>query len=100
MGWITALAIFFVIWWTVLFAILPIGMRSQIEDDDVILGTAHSAPTNFSPRTPVGPSENAIGARPSRSSPCRVKTSAPVRSRTLSSSGRVARASSLSTSSR
>lgn len=48
MGWVTGLAIFFVIWWTVLFAILPIGMRSQVDDDDVILGTAHSAPTNFS----------------------------------------------------
>lgn len=48
MGVITGLAIFFVIWWTVLFAILPIGMRSQVDDDDVILGTAHSAPTNFS----------------------------------------------------
>lgn len=48
MGWITGVAIFFVIWWTVLFAILPIGIRSQIDDDDVILGTAHSAPTNFS----------------------------------------------------
>ena len=48
MGWVTGIAIFFVIWWTVLFAVLPIGMRSQIDDDDVILGTAHSAPTNFS----------------------------------------------------
>lgn len=48
MGWITGTAIYFVIWWTVLFAILPIGTRSQVDDEEVILGTAHSAPTNFS----------------------------------------------------
>lgn len=47
MGWVTGIAIYFVIWWTVLFAVLPIGMRSQVDDDDVILGTAHSAPTHF-----------------------------------------------------
>lgn len=48
MSWITGLAIYFVIWWTVLFAILPIGIRSQAEDDSVVLGTPHSAPTQFS----------------------------------------------------
>lgn len=48
MGIVTTLALYFVIWWTVLFAILPIGMRSQIDEDDVILGTAHSAPARFS----------------------------------------------------
>lgn len=48
MGWITALAIFFVIWWTVLFAVLPFGMRSQEDDQDVVLGTARSAPSHFS----------------------------------------------------
>ncbi|MBB3951142.1 DUF1467 family protein [Aureimonas jatrophae] len=48
MGIVTLLALYFVIWWTVLFAILPIGMRSQIDEDDVILGTAHSAPARFS----------------------------------------------------
>ena len=48
MGWVTALAIYFIIWWTALFAILPIGMRAQHEDDDVVLGTDHGAPTRFS----------------------------------------------------
>ena len=48
MSIITGIAIYFVIWWTVLFAILPIGMRSQLDEDDVILGTAHSAPARFS----------------------------------------------------
>lgn len=47
MGIVTGIAIYFVIWWTVLFVVLPFGMRSQIDDDDVVLGTAHSAPTRF-----------------------------------------------------
>ncbi|KQT82740.1 DUF1467 family protein [Aurantimonas sp. Leaf443] len=45
MGWISALAIYFIIWWTVLFAILPIGFRSQADDGEVVLGTTASAPT-------------------------------------------------------
>lgn len=48
MGWITAFAIYFIIWWTALFAILPIGMRSQRDEDDIVLGTEHGAPTSFS----------------------------------------------------
>jgi predicted secreted protein len=48
MGWPTALAIYFIIWWTTLFAILPIGMRSQRDDDDIVLGTEHGAPSSFS----------------------------------------------------
>ncbi|WP_102958290.1 DUF1467 family protein [Mangrovicella endophytica] len=47
MTWITGLAIYFIIWWTVLFAILPIGMRSQADEEDVVLGTTHSAPADF-----------------------------------------------------
>ena len=53
MGVVTGIAIYFVIWWTVLFIVLPIGMRSQIDEDDVILGTAHSAPAKFSLRRVV-----------------------------------------------
>ncbi len=44
---VTYVAIYFVIWWTVLFIVLPIGMRSQIDDGDIVLGTAHSAPSRF-----------------------------------------------------
>lgn len=47
MGIVTAIAIYFVIWWTVLFVILPIGMRSQVDEGEVVLGTAHSAPSRF-----------------------------------------------------
>ena len=40
-----AIAIYVVIWWTVLFAILPIGVRTQDEDGVVVPGTPESAPT-------------------------------------------------------
>jgi len=39
-------AIYVVIWWTVLFAMLPIGVRTQDEDGTVIPGTPASAPTH------------------------------------------------------
>ena len=44
MSLISAFAIYFIIWWLVLFAVLPIGVRSQSEEGDVILGTEHGAP--------------------------------------------------------
>ena len=39
-----AIAIYVVIWWTVLFAILPIGVRTQGEDGTIVPGTPESAP--------------------------------------------------------
>ena len=48
MGWVTFLAIFFIIWWTTLFAVLPIGIRSQFEENDVAPGTEPGAPSQFS----------------------------------------------------
>lgn len=39
------IAIYFVVWWIVLFAVLPWGVRTQEEEGDIVLGTAHSAPT-------------------------------------------------------
>jgi predicted secreted protein len=44
MGWISFLAIYFILWWVVLFAMLPFGLRTQDEEDDVTLGTVSSAP--------------------------------------------------------
>jgi predicted secreted protein len=41
----TALAIFFLIWWVVLFAVLPWGIRSQHEGPDMVPGTDPGAPT-------------------------------------------------------
>jgi predicted secreted protein len=40
----TALAIFFLIWWVVLFAVLPWGVRSQHEGGEVAPGTDPGAP--------------------------------------------------------
>ena len=39
-----AIALYFVIWWTTLFAVLPIGVRTQGEAGDVVPGTPASAP--------------------------------------------------------
>lgn len=44
MSWVSALAVFFIVWWVVLFAVLPFSLRTQEEDGDVTLGTAASAP--------------------------------------------------------
>jgi len=39
-----ALGIFFLIWWVVLFAVLPFGIRSQHEGGDMVPGTDPGAP--------------------------------------------------------
>ncbi len=44
MSWVSLIALFFVVWWTVLFAILPFGLKTQDDDSDVTLGTVSSAP--------------------------------------------------------
>ncbi|NDW06528.1 DUF1467 family protein [Jiella pacifica] len=46
MGIISGLAVYFIIWWTTLFAVLPIGNQSQHEVGERALGTADSAPIN------------------------------------------------------
>jgi predicted secreted protein len=40
----TAIAIFFITWWIVLFAVLPWGVRSQHEGGEVSPGTEPGAP--------------------------------------------------------
>ena len=40
----TAIAIYFIIWWLVLFAVLPWGVRSQQENGDFARGTDPGAP--------------------------------------------------------
>ena len=40
----TAIAIYFIIWWVVLFAVLPWGVRSQGESGPVVPGTDPGAP--------------------------------------------------------
>jgi len=44
MGIGTAIAIYFLIWWVVLFMVLPWGVRSQVESGDVGAGTDPGAP--------------------------------------------------------
>jgi predicted secreted protein len=44
MGYVSAFAVFFILWWLVLFATLPFSLRTQEEDGDVTLGTEASAP--------------------------------------------------------
>jgi predicted secreted protein len=40
----SALAIYFVLWWIVLFAVLPFGVRSQIEAGEHVEGSDPGAP--------------------------------------------------------
>lgn len=44
---LTVAAIYFILWWTVLFIVLPLGYRSQQDDGEVTLGTVESAPARF-----------------------------------------------------
>jgi predicted secreted protein len=44
MTWISAIAVYFILWWIVLFAVLPFSLRTQDDADDVTLGTTASAP--------------------------------------------------------
>ena len=41
----TAIAIYFVLWWVVLFAVLPFGVRSQQESGSFAQGTDPGAPS-------------------------------------------------------
>lgn len=40
----TIIAVYFLIWWLALFAVLPFGVRSQHEDNDFPEGTDPGAP--------------------------------------------------------
>jgi predicted secreted protein len=40
----TAIAIYFLIWWITLFAVLPFGVKRQDEDGDIPPGTDPGAP--------------------------------------------------------
>ena len=41
----SSIAIYFVLWWIVLFAVLPFGIRSQMEEGEDIAGTDPGAPS-------------------------------------------------------
>jgi predicted secreted protein len=42
----TAIAIYFLIWWTVLFITLPIGVRTQRDQGRIVEGTEPGAPVS------------------------------------------------------
>ena len=44
MTWVSVAALYFILWWLVLFAALPFGLKTQDDDEDVTLGTVSSAP--------------------------------------------------------
>ncbi|TWH23912.1 MULTISPECIES: DUF1467 family protein [unclassified Aminobacter] len=45
MTFVSMAAVYFILWWVVLFAMLPFGLRTQDDDGEVTLGTVSSAPT-------------------------------------------------------
>lgn len=44
MSIVLSIALFFVIWWMTLFAVLPLGVKSQLEGGEVVPGTEAGAP--------------------------------------------------------
>ena len=44
----TMFAVYFIFWWITLFAVLPFGLKTQRDENDIVLGTVESAPANFS----------------------------------------------------
>lgn len=41
---ISAAAVYFIIWWITLFAVLPLGLKTQAESGEIVPGTHASAP--------------------------------------------------------
>ena len=46
MGIAGAIIVFVLAWWISFFAVLPIGVKGQWEDDSTVPGTEEAAPTN------------------------------------------------------
>ncbi len=47
MSIVSAIVLYIVIWFVVLFVTLPIGLRTQGDEGEVVQGTPESAPANF-----------------------------------------------------
>ncbi|WP_137133019.1 DUF1467 family protein [Rhizobium sp. FY34] len=47
MAFLSGFAVYFIIWWLTLFAVLPIGLRTQGEEGVIVPGTVESAPARF-----------------------------------------------------
>ena len=46
MNWPIGIAIYLTVWWKILFAVLPWGVRSQEETDAIVPGTEPGAPVS------------------------------------------------------
>lgn len=44
MSVVMSIALYFIIWWVMLFAVLPLGVRTQGDAGEIIQGTPASAP--------------------------------------------------------
>ena len=44
MNLLSLIAVYLVVWWIILFAVLPWGVRSQEEEGEAVLGTMPGAP--------------------------------------------------------
>ena len=40
-------AVYFIVWWMTLFAVLPFGLKTQAEAEEIVPGTVESAPARF-----------------------------------------------------
>ncbi|MHB0953673.1 MAG: DUF1467 family protein [Allorhizobium sp.] len=49
-AFLSAFAVYFIIWWVTLFAVLPIGLKTQAESKEVVPGSVESAPARFQGR--------------------------------------------------
>ena len=44
MGWALGIGFYFVIWWTLFTAVLPWGVKTQLDAGDIVPGSERSAP--------------------------------------------------------
>ena len=42
----SAFVVYLIIWWLILFTVLPTGVRGQAEEDDIVEGSEPGAPVN------------------------------------------------------
>ena len=47
MQWFSYFAVYFIVWWLTLFAVLPFGLKTQAEAEEIVPGTVESAPARF-----------------------------------------------------
>ncbi|MFB2552294.1 DUF1467 family protein [Ensifer soli] len=46
---LSIVAVYFIIWWLTLFLVLPFGLKTQGEANEIVPGTVESAPARFRP---------------------------------------------------